>query len=485
MQVITGAYIMNEAYWQSKVNLLCDKKGEDNEVDFKKSLSEDNDRLKEHINAMGNNQNGGIFVFGIDKDWSVSTEQLDTDKIIKHLTNLSRDTQEPALTIHIHHLTRKGSSLIGIEILPAETRPVFIKDRAPLGGLACYKRSGSSTVPMRIGEIRELLAKSEQFFRDETVVSEASINDLNLAVLEGTVNGFKMSRGLDENNLLILSDNKIISRKGNDDWHPTLAGWLLFANNPQSIRALKNASVEFQQFKGKTREEPLKKQEIFGTLSQQAQLAIATITQNLWKIPKIQGIHREDISAYDETTLREVIVNSIVHRDYSQLNQPVKIAMFSDRIEIENPGGLLPGLTPLNLMHKREWRNPNIATLMVNFKLGEMDGQGIDRIYMGTRRIKVPAPRIIDDNKSFKMILSAPKAYEEYSPEEKKLTVLILLIMESTIDNESVRNAFGIDLNKASTLLKSLVEDELLVRVGNSTRYTKYMLSLKWKQKIE
>ncbi len=476
---------MNQQYWQNKVDILCSKKGEDNEVDFKKTLSEDNDRLKEHINAMGNNPNGGLFVFGIDKDFEVSNDSIDTDKIIKHITYLAGDTQEPALNIQIHHLTREGISLIGTAILPPETRPVFIKDRSPLGGQACYKRSGSSTIAMRIGEIRELLARSQQFNPDEELVQEGKISDLNVSILEETIKGFKGANGMSANNLLILSDNKIISKGTGDEWKPTLAGWLMYSNNLQSIRSLKNSSIEFQQFNGKTREEPIKKLEIFGTLPQQVKLAISTITQNIWKVPKIQGMLREDIPAYDETTLREVIVNSVVHRDYRQMFQPVKIAMFIDRIEIENPGGLLPGLTPLNLMHKREWRNPNIANLMVNFKLGEMDGQGIDRIYMGTRKIKVPAPKIFDDNKSFKMILSAPKAYEEYSPEEKKLSVLILLVLETTVDNESIRNAFGIDLTKASTLLKSLVEDGLLVRVGNSTRYAKYTLSSEWKLKIE
>lgn len=83
------------------------------------------------------------------------------------------------------------------------------------------------------------------------------------------------------------------------------------------------------------------------------------------------------------------------------------------------------------------------------------------------------------------MILSAPKVFEEYSPEEKKLSVLILLVMENTVDNESIGIAFGIDLAKASTLLQSLVEDGLIVRVGNSTRYAKYTLAPEWKLKIE
>ena len=258
----------------------------------------------------------------------------------------------------------------------------------------------------------------------------------------------------------------------------------MFANNPQNIRPLRNASIEFQQFRGTTRDEQLKKLEIYGTLPRQLELAIATVTQNIWQIPKIQGAKREDILAYEETTLREVIINSVVHRDYRQLHQPVKIAMFSDRLEIENPGGLLPGLTPLNIMNKREWRNPNLATLMEKFGLGEMDGQGIDRIYQGTRKIKVPAPQIIDDQKTFKMILSAPKEFELYSPEEKRLTVLILLILEREIDNESIRNAFGIDLAKASTLLKTLVEEAFIVRASKSLRYAKYRLSPDWIRKI-
>jgi ATP-dependent DNA helicase RecG len=237
---------------------------------------------------------------------------------------------------------------------------------------------------------------------------------------EETVKGFKASRSLDENNLLNLRDNKIISQQNGTDWKPTMAGWLMFANSPQSLRSLRKVSTEFQQVKGKTRNEPIKKLDISGTLPQQVQLAISTVTQHLWKIPKIQGVLREDIPAYDETTLREVVVNSVVHTDCRQLHQPVKIAMFDDRIEVENPGGLLPGVTSFNLMNKRERRNPNIASLMINFKMGEIDGQGIDQIYMGARRIKVPAPKIIDDGKYFKIILSAPKVYEEYSPEEKR-----------------------------------------------------------------
>jgi DNA-binding MarR family transcriptional regulator len=65
------------------------------------------------------------------------------------------------------------------------------------------------------------------------------------------------------------------------------------------------------------------------------------------------------------------------------------------------------------------------------------------------------------------------------------MTVLLLLLMEGNVDNKSLRNAFGIDLSKASTLLKSLVEDNFIDRIGKSAKFAKYALSQEWKKKIE
>ncbi len=326
------------------------------------------------------------------------------------------------------------------------------------------------------------MVRSQHFSYDSEPVREASIEDLDHQALEDAIKPYKAGLGPSSSNLQILLDNKIITVNGNG-YLPTLAGWLMFANNPQKVRSLKNVSIEFQLFKDKTRNEPVRRLEIVGTLLQQVSLAIDTLLQHVWKIPKLQGIKREEVSSYDQVTLREVITNAVVHRDYQQLHQPVKIAMFADRIEVENPGGLLPGLTTFNLLHKRAWRNENIAALMSKVGLGEMDGQGIDRIYAATHRLKVPAPILYDENRSFKIVLSAPKEYEDYTPEEKRLTVLVLLILEQEIDNEGLRNAFGVDSGKASTLLKLLVEEGMLRRIG-PPKFARYRLSEELHRKV-
>lgn len=144
----------------------------------------------------------------------------------------------------------------------------------------------------------------------------------------------------------------------------------------------------------------------------------------------------------------------------------------------------MPGLTIFNLVHKRDWRNPWLAELMKKFGFGEMDGQGIDRLYAVTLSIKVPRPLFIDHQSSFTVVLSAPKSYEEFTPEEKRLMILILAIIQETLDNESVRNCFGISSEKASTLIKAMVADKVLRPNSPSRKYAKYILTERYREKI-
>jgi ATP-dependent DNA helicase RecG len=468
--------------WQRLTQVQFDNKTESNNIDFKRDLAEDNERLKEHINAFGNSPTGGLFVFGVNKDYSFYEEAINQDTITERIATVAHDAQVPSLGTVVHHITLNSKILLGIEVLPGSQLPVFIKSRDPWTKGA-FKRSGSSTLPMTEQEIRSLMARSQQFSYDFEPVLDAKVEDLDTSSLEEHIPTYKASQGGSLGNIQVLLDNQIIRAYGNG-YLPTLAGWLMFANNPQKIRSLRNASIEFQLFKDKTRSEQVRVLPIYGTLPQQVSLAIDTLLQHVWKIPKLQGIKREEIASYDKVTLREVITNAVVHRDYQQLHQPVKIAMFSDRIEVENPGGLLPGLTTFNLLHKRAWRNEGIAELMTKVGLGEMDGQGIDRIYAATNKLKVPAPTLYDENRSFKIVLSAPKEYDDYTPSEKRLTVLVLLILEQEVDNEGIRNVFNIDAARASTLLKLLVDDDMIRRTGPSMKFARYRLTEEFQRKV-
>lgn len=471
---------------EQEIIQLIDKclstKSEHNNLDFKKEVSPKKERLKEHINAFGNNKTGGTFVYGVNA-FKVEGFQGDFDETILFFSQLAKDTQEPPLNINtfVHKIT--GKDLLCIHVSPASQRPVFIKDRVPLGGEACFKRTGTSTVAMSMQEVRDSLARSSQHSFDESTLLGREISDLDEDLLRASIKELNDSEISSVNNINVLFDQGIVAEPRVKDYI-TAAGWLCFAKDPQSEKKFQNAVIEFQIFKGTTRESPLRAQVFQGPLVNQIEYSIDILLQHMWEMPKILGKKRVDIPSYNEEILREVVTNSIVHRDYTKMHQPVKIALFTDRLEFENPGGLMPGLTPLNLIHRRDWRNPLLAKLMKKCGFGDMDGQGIDRLFNATRLIKIPAPKFVDTRVSFKVVLSGPKGFDDFTAEEKRLTAMVLLITEDYIDNESLRNALGISQEKASTLLKSLVQDNVIVQTNKSRKYAKYGFSEVFQERV-
>lgn len=474
--------LIDKSFWKTLIEEALESKAEYNFLDFKLSLSAQNERMKEHINAFANLERGGCFVFGVE-NYAALGVAGDWDSITTKITHLAKNTQEPAVNVDVFPIVVNHKKLLCIHVLPGISKPVFIKDRAPLGGAACFKRSGSSTVPMSTQEIKDLLMSGADHYYDESVVENATIDQLDFEKLSKLLPNLDTTDYSSQKNIAILMDYRILTKQ-KELPAPTVAGWLCFAKQPQDNKQFRNAAIELQIFQGIARDVPIKKYEIKGNLPEQIEQAIQLLQQNIWSIPKIQGTKREDIPAYSVEALREVVANSLVHRDYKKMHQPIKIAIFTNRIEIENPGNLMPGLTIYNLIHKRDWRNPLLAELMKKFGFGEMDGQGIDRLYAATLAIKVPPPLFINHENSFSVILAAPKIFESFTPEEKKLMIIILAIMHEVIDNESVRNCFGISSEKASTLIKTMLSDKILQPQSQSRKYANYVLTEKYREKI-
>lgn len=92
------------------------------------------------------------------------------------------------------------------------------------------------------------------------------------------------------------------------------------------------------------------------------------------------GLYRQTLPAYDERVVRELLVNAMVHRPYSQRGD-VFINLHPDRLEIVNPGRLPLGVTPKNILHASRRRNDRLATVFHDLKLMEKEGSGFDLMY--------------------------------------------------------------------------------------------------------
>lgn len=96
--------------------------------------------------------------------------------------------------------------------------------------------------------------------------------------------------------------------------------------------------------------------------------------------PYQMGLVRRDIPSFREEVIREALLNGVCHRDY-RYRESIFIRQFPGLIEVESPGGLLPGVTIENMLFKRAWRNRRIAEALEKADLIERSGQGVDRMW--------------------------------------------------------------------------------------------------------
>lgn len=92
------------------------------------------------------------------------------------------------------------------------------------------------------------------------------------------------------------------------------------------------------------------------------------------------GLFRQHIPAYDQRVIRELLVNALVHRPYSQRGD-IYLNLYPDRLQVVNPGLLPLGVTPQNILHQSVRRNNELARVFHDLNLMEREGSGFDLLY--------------------------------------------------------------------------------------------------------
>lgn len=110
-----------------------------------------------------------------------------------------------------------------------------------------------------------------------------------------------------------------------------------------------------------------------------------------YEIP--DGMLRQSVAAYDERVIRELLVNALVHRPYTQQGD-IFLNLYPDRLEVVNPGRLPLGVTPRNILHASRRRNELLARVFHDLELMEREGSGFDLMYERLLSQGRPVPRL-------------------------------------------------------------------------------------------
>lgn len=207
------------------------------------------------------------------------------------------------------------------------------------------------------------------------------------------------------------------------------------------------------------------------------------------------GLYRQHVPAFDEVVVRELLVNALVHRPYTQRGD-IFLNLHPDRLEVVNPGPLPLGVTPQNVLHTTVRRNEHLARLFHDLKLMEREGSGFDKVFEVLLSQGRPAPELIETHDRVqvtvrrrilapKVIDFIAKADQTYQLTQRERITLGLLAQHEAMTARELGSALELPTADAlSPWLRRLLEWQV-VRSAGRTQSTRYFIAPELLQALE
>lgn len=329
------------------------------------------ERLYDTISAFSNQNSGGIFVFGLgEKNGFAKVGVYDAQDLERKVMEYC-EQMTPIVRPQFTEVDEDGLTFVSAEIPPVDIaeRPCFKTAKGRLHG--SYIRVGDGDKPMTEYEVYSYEAFRKKYQDDIRPVERVSFQSLDMSKVKTYLERKTCARP----NLAGMSEAQQYELTGiTRDGKITMAALLLFGLYPQAFypqlsiiatcvpaEQMGVLDAEGNRFSDTKR--------IEGTLPDMLEGALTFVRANMrtaTRIDKETG-ERIDIPQYPMDAVREAILNALVHRDYSLHTEgmPIQLVMYSNRIEITNPGGLYGRLTLDQLGNAQpDTRNPVLVTVM-------------------------------------------------------------------------------------------------------------------------
>ena len=192
---------------------------------------------------------------------------------------------------------------------------------------------------------------------------------------------------------------------------PTKGAVLLFGKERE--KHFPDAWVQCGRFIGRDKADIFDHIELHDHLPQAVDSIMLFLKKHAMRGADFSEIRRKDVWSIPLGILREAVINALVHTDYSQRGAPIRIAFFDDRIEIENPGILLPGMTIDDMRQGvSKIRNHVIARVFRELNLIEQWGSGIPRILREAKELGLPDLQIMEIGMRMRLIVRLAEQIE-------------------------------------------------------------------------
>lgn len=426
-------------------------------VEFKRDLSSP-EKVVRAVIAFANTA-GGTIAIGVEDGTRRIRGVADPVLVSEQAANLISSMVAPRLVPEIEVHPWRKTYLVTIRVYPSWTGPHYLTRLGAKEGV--FVRVGASNrvadAPL-IAQI-ERLARNESY--DEMPMQDCTIEDIDFDAAAAL---FASSRKLSKQDLTPLR----VVVKHNGRIVPTVGGMLLFGRD--RLSHFPDAYIKAGVFEGIDRDHILDTVVISSLLPEAVDEAMAFVRKQLRQQIVIgadrSARHRKSWTVPDGA-LREAIVNAVVHADYAQRGSPIRIAMFDNRIEIDSPGLLIPGLTVEDLWRGvSRLRNHVVGRIFHELDFIEKWGSGIRRMGAECKEAGLPPPALEEIATFFRVTLfTLPSARQVLSDADTELVAWLKRVGGAS--TRQIAAQLDISVRTVRRRLAALVSRGAIAEIGS------------------
>ena len=254
---------------------------------------------------------------------------------------------------------------------------------------------------------------------------------------------------------------------------PTYAGILLLGHDPQYF--IPGAYIQYVKFAGTNRATKVLKENRFkgNLISMLKELEYFIKYSIESKRPEFVSVLREEPRInYPWEAIRELAMNAVMHRAYNGNNSPINFYEYSDRIEIDNPGNLYGKVNLENFPNETDYRNPNIAEIMLNLGYVNRFGSGVNTVSTLLEENKSnPAEFLLGDYTTFKVIVQNADVIESGTDGTDKISredaIVNLMRKNKRISIKEISAQLNIPRRTLFRIIDALKTSNRIKRIGS------------------
>lgn len=466
------------------IAIINEARKPDNElpwVEFKMNKATSSVEIGQYISALSNtatlhSKTHALMIWGIDDATheikGTNFKPVNTKQGNQCLEIFISTQLEPQVQFYFHEVKIENKSVVLLEIGSATSSPVKFQG-------VDYIRIDSHKKKLKDfpDTERELWAiLSKKSFETMTALEDVPA-DFVLRLLNYPAYFDLLSRELPSDKIGIieaLSSDDMITQNLTGNYNITNLGAILFAKNIADFPALERKAVRIIQYKDNSRIYAGKEKIIYTGYASGFETLISYVN-GLLPLNEIMGkALRKTIPMYPELAVREIIANTLIHQNFFLQGTSPMIEIFSDRMEVTNPG------TPL-IETKRFIdsppisRNEKLAAFMRRIGVCEERGSGFDKIVHETELYQLPAPEIEVYENNTRIILFSHRDFGKMSKEDKLracyLHACLKRVNREYMTNSTLRERFHIP-QKNSAMISRLLNEACetgLIKITDDT----------------